>query len=957
MPVRFVFIYIFLATQITLSGQQDYKFRYINISNGLSNNTVRAIFQDSRGYMWFGTDDGLNRYDAYNFTSFRNIIDDSLSLPHNYINAINEDKKGNILIGTGQGIVSYNDAKGLNRVFYRPYHQKAIQAYNTNVFSIDVRQDGLILVGTNIAGLLAGYSSETFFNQIPLFNGNSFETTYSLQAVAIDQQQIWVFLGNLGIARYDEKANRIILINRLVDIGTVNKMVADKNGNLWIGSTNGLYKYSINENRIIKRWLNGPKQLSSSYISGLVFDHESDLWIATQGGGANVLNTLTESYRYITSGETEGSLSSQNTTTVYIDTEGRKWIGTLRGGINVVDDISNRFTSITHQAYNKNSLANNTVTAIAEDGDLLWVGTDGLGISIWDRGNNHFTNHNHFINNTITNICRDNTGNIWIATFGGGIYQFNKKSGSYHHYSCINSVTAKENKIILRIYQDKRNNIWATTFEDGRLYQLNKATRNFEVFDQSIGDMFSIYEDNEGVLWGGNFSQLIKIDRNNRKHQSLNISKTVRTIFEDKSSNLWVGTEGGGLLLIDKKNLKVQARYSESEGLSNNSVLNILEDNQGDLWMSTFNGLSRFNPQKKKFLTYFESDGLLSNQFTYRGALKLQNGDLAFGSIDGLNIFNPADLKYRYRMPPLNISSISVNNIPISESKYSNIKIKDGLIQNITIPHNQAFLSFDFAALDYSTPDKIRYAYMLDGWDKSWSYSKNRSVTYNNIKEGSYTLRIKSTNAENDWNPKETLLKITILPPWYRTRWAYLIYFLAASSVLYFYLRYEANKHKLEYEIKLAKQTAENEKELSERKASFFTNISHEFRTLLTLIINPINELMQKEDEERPMEVQMAYNNSRRMLGLVDQLLLFRRVNANQPDLNIAPHKIYDLCKEVFDSFQYQAKSRKLDYTLTCDNEEIVLYVDAEKIEIAVFNLISNAIKYAPQQGFVRAEN
>jgi len=955
MPIRFVFIYIFLATQISLSGQQDYKFRHINISNGLSNNTVRVIFQDSKGYMWFGSDDGLNRYDAYRFISLRNKIHDSTSLPHNYINAINEDKQGNILIGTGQGVVSYNDAYGLKKLFYSRYHQKKVQTFSSNVLSIDVRSDGLILLSTYEAGLLKAYSGETIFKQVPFFNGKEMEISYSLQAVTIDAQQVWVYIENRGIAKFDEKADVISLVQDLDGVGTVNKMVTDKNGNLWLGSTNGLYKYSLKEKRVIKRWFQSPGQLSANYVSGLTFDNDNNLWIALQGGGVNVLNTDTESLRYFTSGEQSGSLSNRNATTVFIDSEGRKWIGTLNGGVNVMDDILNRFISVTHQPHDNNTLAGNTVTAIAEDGDFLWFGTDGFGISLWDRKNNNFTNYNHFVNNTITNICRDKMGNLWVATFGGGIYQFNKKTRSYHRYSCFNPVTAKENTIILRIYQDRRGDIWATTFQDGRLYKLNSATNSFEVFDQSIGDMFSLYEDSEGMFWGGN-NKLIKIDRDNKKHQSIDIAKTVRTIFEDRNLNLWIGTEGGGLLLIDKKDLKVLARYTESEGLSNNSVLNILEDNQGDLWMSTFNGLSRFNPQKKKFLTYYESDGLLSNQFTYRAALKLQNGELAFGSIAGLNIFNPADLKYRNRMPPLIITSIRINNISLSENKHTKIKTSGGQIQNITIPHDQAFLSFDFAALDYSTPDKIRYAYLLEGWDKSWNFSKNRSVTYNNIREGDYTLRIKSTNAEGDWNPKETLLKITILPPWYRSVWAYLFYLLATFSVIYFYLRYLTNKQKLEYEIKLAKQTVENEKELSERKATFFTNISHEFRTLLTLIINPINELMQKEDEEKPMEVQIAYNNSRRMLGLVDQLLLFRKVNANQSDINIAPYKIYDLCREVFDSFQYQSKSKKLEYSLTCDEEDTILYVDAEKIEIAVFNLLSNAIKYAPQEGFVKLE-
>ena len=955
MVIRIIFIFSFLFVQHLLSGQSPFKLKHINISDGLSNNTIRAIFQDSKGYMWFGSDDGLTRYDAYNFKTFRNRINDSTSLPYNYILAINEDKNGNILIGTGQGLVSYNDANGLQRQYYTAYNNHTEQLFATNIFAIEILADGSVLIGSNDVGFFVKHPGEKAAKQIPFYDGKTLKTDFFLQAFTVDtKNKVWLFLREKGLALYDQKNRRIVLVSNLGNTGPVNKMVPDQEGNLWLGTAAGLYQYSIAENRVINSWQASPGKLSSNYITGLSFDGKKNLWVTTQGGGINILNPITGAFRYIFNTEDVTSLTSQNTTTIFIDNEDRKWIGTLRGGINVIDEMNNRFASLTHRPFDKNSLANNIVNTMAEDGEDLWLGTDGEGISRWNRRLNSFINYKKFSNNTISNIIKDSKGFIWIATFCGGIYQYNKTSGAYKHYTCYNAINGHENKIVLKIYEDKQKNIWAATYENGWLYKLNTANNQFEVFDQSIGDIFSIYEDSNGNLWAGSFNELIKIDRINKKHQRFSIGKTVRAIFEDSYKNLWVGAEGGGLLLIDTRNGQIKRQYSEKDGLCNNSVLNILQDNSGNLWLSTFNGLSQFNPKYEKFTNFYENDGLQSNQFTYRGALRLENGEMAFGTIAGVNIFNPNTLNFRNYMPPLNITGISINNKPLLGNKGYKIIAENGTIQNISVPHNQAFLSFDFAALDYSTPDKIKYAYYLDNWDKSWNYTQNRSVTYNNIREGKYTLRIKSTNSLGEWNPKETTLSIIILPPWYRSGWAYLLYFAAAASAIYFYVRYQAKKHKLEFEIKLARQNAENEKELSERKASFFTNISHEFRTLLTLIVNPIKDLMQEEEvNDRQEDIKIVYRNSRRMLGLVDQLLLFRKTDMGNEPITVSVCNFYEMCKEVFDSFLYQARSKKINYTLQSSSRNIELFADADKIEIAIFNLISNAIKFTPDGGSV----
>lgn len=472
------------------------------------------------------------------------------------------------------------------------------------------------------------------------------------------------------------------------------------------------------------------------------------------------------------------------------------------------------------------------------------------------------------------------------------------------------------------------------------------------VLDQNIGDLFSIYNDSDGNLWGGDADEFIKIDTKSLKHIRFDVGKPVRAIHEDKHKNIWLGTEGRGLILFDKKNMKVKKNYSVNDGLCNNAVLNILEDDNENLWLSTFNGLSKFDPKNNKFVNFYKSDGLQSSQFSYNAAIKLNSGEMAFGGTNGFDIFFPQNIVSRTYMPNVAITSILINNKQISSlQKYKIHEENNNTF--ITVPFKESFISIAFAALEYSTPQNIKYAYILEGWDNTWNYTQSRSVTYNNIKEGSYTFRVKSTNASGEWNNNETTIQIKILPPWYRSWWAYLLYLLILIFLIRKYLKYKSKQEALKYEIKLAQINAENEKELSEKKASFFTNISHELRTMLTLIINPIRMMTKNNDSqgETIEEANIVYKNAKRMLKLVDQLLLLRKTDVGNEELKISKENLYVICKDVFDSFTYQAKEKNIEYYLNTNNENIEIYIDVDKIEIVLFNLLSNAIKYTPEKG------
>lgn len=957
----FLCLYLFVINIPALATPTAIK--YIGIEQGLSNNSVRCVYQDHNGFMWFGTYDGLNRYDGYEFKVFRNKLNDSGSLPHNYIYTIHEDTRNNLWVGTGQGIGIYNSLTAtFLPAYYTPWRVKARQKITMNINDIVHDDKGDIFMGTNGYGLLIQKEEAAAAIQLPFQHSGKTFLTANIQTLLIDKKKhVWMFIDSIGLCDYDYPTQKIRLVNN--SLKNASCMQADETGSLWIGTNSGLYRYYIAADSLVKAYQDLPGSLTSNTIASLFLDKQQNLWIGTEGSGIHILNTATGEISYILAGQDKGMLSSESVSAIYEDRESRKWIGTLKGGLNMMEPVKKRFESFAHSPLNANSLIYHFVSSFYEDtARNLWIGTDGGGISFWNRAENRFTNFRHeagnansLSSNLVSNIRQDFEGDLWIATYGGGINRYNKTTRTFEHYRCINPITGEENKNVWLVYEGRDKNLWATTFSRGKLYRFNRQLKRFDLFDPYLTDLISFMEDAAGKLWAGNSHQLIQIDKQNGEHVYYEIGKPIRALYEDRKHHLWLGTEGGGLILFDRQQGKITARYSEAEGLCNNSVLNILEDNKGNLWLSTFYGLSKFNIAGKPFTNFNQGDGLQSNQFSYNAALRLQSGELAFGGIKGFTVFNPDSLQSGSNMPPVFITALRVNSKPVTADSAYVTKTDGNTIQELKIPYDEAVLSFDFAALEYSVPDKIQYAYFLKGWDKRWNNTGGvRTANYTNLKEGTYYLHVKSTNAAGNWNPKEVMLTIIVLPPWYRTWWAYLLYTMAAASLVYMYLWYKTRQTKLEYEVKLAHVNAEKEKELNERKLSFFTDVSHEFRTPLTLIINPLKDLMNgREKKAGRAELHMVYRNARRLLSLVDQLLLFRKTGSEGDNLKIVKLNFYNLCHDVFTSFVNAAKSKKLNYRFCCENEKLELYVDREKMEIILYNLLSNAMKFTPEGGEV----
>ena len=939
-------------------AQENDLVQYIGIDRGLSNNAVTCMYQDYNGFMWFGTYDGLNRYDGYSFKIFRNIIDDTASIGDNHITSIAGDGNHNLWIGCEKGLYVYNP---ITSKFASPQ----FKAWNQNSFSpveksvpeiCSVFNGEYILVAVSGKGLIAFNKNSQEGEQIPL-TGVKNKSSYYVASFAFDAKKkiVWVWVSGVGLCRYDVQKKNLHIVSASVKGSEC--LFVDSKGNLWLGNDQGLFLYNENSNSFSNNIMP-----PVSKVTQIFEDKKKILWIASDGGGIWTLASGSSQPVPYLSAKGQPLINSNAVYSIYGDNEGRIWVGTLRGGVNLLQQHTNAFMHIRYTESPQNNTANDFILSFCEDkNNNLWIGTDGAGLRYWDRKKNTYIQYLHnasdagsISSNFITGITRDSQNDLWIATWFGGVNRLKKGSTSFEHFNCFNTQNRSEENNAWLIYEDAQKRLWASTSNNGSLYLFNRLANRFELFDENVVNLQCLIEDSENNFWGGTYGRLIRIDRENKKDQVFQIGRTVRCLHEDRNKNFWVGTDGGGLLLFDR-NHGTYKRFTTSDGLPSNTILRILEDDKNNLWLSTYNGLCMFDARSKTFRNFSQSDGLQSNQFSFNAALALRSGEFVFGGINGFNIFHPDSVSNKKEMPPVFLTGLKINNTPVEDkSSYVTKRALDKILQ-ITLPYEQAILSLDFVALEYTGADKIKYAYLLEGWDKNWTYLNNmRTANYSRLSEGNYTFKIKIANADGIWSSETRLLKVIVLPPWFRTWWAYCIYAFAFLGGIYLYIIYNKRQERLKYEIKLAHLEKEREKELTEKKISFFTHISHEFRAPLTLIINPLKDLLAKKNDDREKkEVFMIYRNARRLLSLVDQLLLFKKVESVDQRLNMEQFDLIEACNDVYLSFSQHAKSKKISFSIEKNDDELFVYADKEKIEIILFNLVSNALKYTSAGGSV----
>lgn len=835
---------------LNANQEKEIKFEHITPAMGLSQATIHCILQDSKGFLWFGTEDGLNKYDGYNFTIFRHNERDSNSISDNFIWTLCEDKNQNLWIGTSNGGLNKYDREKEIFVRYKHDPNDPISISQDDVRKIFADSRGNLWIGTNNGGLnLFNRSDESFIKFKYSFADEYSISNNSIRDIIEDDTGIlWIGTNGGGLNKFNTATGKFVRYTvsparfNSISSNFIWSLLKDKEGTIWIGTYGrGLSKLD-SSTMLFESFSfepNKDNRLINNNVTSIYEDQQGLLWIGTEGG-LSIFDSKKNKFTNITYNPQK--LTGLNSNIVRFITEDRAgliWIGTVGGGINKYNPFRKRFVHYQHNPSVPFSLSSNMIRAVFEDSDgILWVGTLGGGLNRLDKNSNnfiHYTSNENILgsisNNSISAIYEDSEKSLWFGTWGGGLNKLSygkkhsKDEFQYYSYNSNNHYSIPSDTI-QAIYEDSFGNLWVGT--EAGLSVYNDEENSFIRFKHdpqnpiSISDdrvqSNSIYEDKAHNLWIGTWDGLNRIS-NNRKINSKNSNEIkfstykndinlinsisdnrVISIYEDPASTndkivLWIGTVSGGLnRLVVSRNFQKNSEeieithFTERNGLPNNAIYSILGDDKGSVWLSTNNGLSKFNPDENSFRNYNESDGLQSDQFYWGAAFKNRSGKMYFGGINGLTAFFPSDLIDNQHVPEIYITDFQLFNktVPISEDS----PLKKSILEteSIKLPHDSYVITFEFVALDYTIPEKNQYTYMLEGYDKNWIPAGNRRfVTYSGIGAGEYVFRVKGSNNDGIWNEQGKSLEIAILPPFWANLWFItLLIFTLSGLVVYF---------------------------------------------------------------------------------------------------------------------------------------------------------------------------
>lgn len=989
MKRAFIFTLLLLPLS-TIRGKVPASKRILHYSpkEGLSFGVVNCITQDNRGFIWIGTADGLNRFDGTSFKTFKYEPGNKYSLPGNYVQSVFKDREGNLWVSSRKGLNLF-DPKTERFINYR-FNPRSTSEGN-DVSSISASNDGNLWVTSSGSGIFYFDKKNRRFTNYNTSKLKGLPANSILTSYQDSQGWLWVGTINKGVVAFrinhGKIGEKVKIPLELAADSRINNIFEDHLHNVWIATSKGLLLFKRKESRVEVLHAND-HQMRSDFFLSLAEDSRGALLIGLQDGGMyrfdlkQLSSTAPRKYRFEQiRGEDGYNVTYRSVQTIFTDSDQNIWAGTYGSGLYMISKTEEKFGKL--QLRQKDQFGESVVRfyGLCMDNEgFLWLGTDGNGI-YKVRTNGLIVKHyasgekkGSLTDNAILYGYKDKENNLWFGTYKKGLFLYDRKSDTFSNFSYHQEDKySLGNNDVRVIYQDRLKNIWVGT-AGGGLNLLNRATKRFVRYlpsnsSLSSGDIRALAEDKHGNLWIGTYGGgLNYFDRHSNKFyrffqnpQQKNFlsNNVVFALYLDKHERLWIGTEGDGLLMYNtiKKTVRI---FNEKNGLANNSVYSIKADKSGNIWVGTNRGLSKINPHDGKTFNYDEGDGLQGGQFNENSALYCSNGGfMCFGGTEGLNIFYPDNVRQSSYHPKILITGLELFGKPTrgeSEGLRDGVqKSATGEITEVVLPANQSVFSIQYAALNYAYPTGNQYAYKLEGMDKDWNYVQNqKSVTYRYLEPGDYVFKVKVANQDGVWFDNYASLRVTVLPPWYRTWWAYVIYAGFIGVSVRYYLLYKANQARLKYELKIAYIEAEKEKELNEKKLTFFTNISHEFRDPLTMIINPVKQLLYGGEKNADFgSLNIVYKNARRLLSLVDQLLYFRKTDNESGNLKVVKLDLVHLAREVYLCFNHQARMRNIELTYECQEEHIEVYGDREKLEIVIFNLLSNAIKFTPDGGTV----
>lgn len=953
------------------------KFTSLTSTDGLSSNTVTAILKDRYGLMWFATDDGLNRFDGTEVLVYRHDKKDSRSLRSSDISSLHQDRSGRIWVGTVEGGLHLYDRKKDSFISISSPH---------SVTSIASDASGKLWVGTT-AGLVNVDPENrqiSAFSAIP--NIPDEISKGRILSIAIDSKKnVWIGTKS-GLFKIEPGNKNDEYINYLQSIPdeagsrTVKSIIEDRQGNIWVGTYSGVFKLNA-DGQIIRHFQYEPDNkhsLSTNMVFEIALENDHRLWICTDAG-LNILDMRDETIiRCGPDARTQFSLSNKSVRSILFDNEGICWLGTYKGGVNKYDKNLAIFGLKRSDVNDPYGLSGSFVTSFAENGsEELFVGTDGGGLNLYNRNTNLFkkfpinpTNKKAASGLAILTLELMSSHELWIGTFQDGLFQFNPKTGAYTQYVRGKDSSSLNNNEIFCLEKDRSGKLWVGT-NGGGVHLFDPATRHFtRLHDPGVsvtqriiplnGYIRDILLDSRGKLWIASHGTGIAVfDPGAKKsvlldRQSSNLlSNIVFSLLEDSKGNIWAGTSGEGLALYDPLSKKFIA-YGAKEGLASNIVNKVLEDAQGRIWVSTNQGISSFDVKNKKFTNYTSYNGIQDRTFALGSGARAADNTLFFGGIAGFNYIDTRSLPNSKRIPPILLKDLRIGNRSITPADSNLIDADISVAKAINLDYKQNF-SIGYTALDYTNPRQMHYRHRLVGMESEWNETGLTNLaSYTNLSPGEYVFEVQTSCDGINWSTDTKSVSVIVKPPFYLTIYAYIFYLLTPFVIVYIMRRRGIQKLQRQFREQQQRAEAEQAQELDRMKIKFLTNLSHEFRTPISLILAPVDNLLAKtKSTELQPSVVAIKRNAKRLLNLVDQLLDFKNMQAQEVKLDLKSRDVILYIKDTCEQFSDLSIRKGIHFKIEGSLDQLVMDFDADKLERVLFNLLSNAFKFTPKGGEV----
>ena len=959
--MRLIFISFFISLLTIVTNGRSYYFRHYRNDNGLSNNTVMAVIQDQRGFMWFGTKEGLTRFDGFQFKIFLHNPSVSNCLLNNFVTSVSEDRDGWIWIGTSEGICYYlpdNDcfetilsenqkigemvldveADDNNCIWIATYSGifrynkvvKKLSFYPSNKYffprSIDLTKSGEIWLSAT-DGKVYKYDArnDSFIDYKILTEQEISSSVHLVNILDAGFYGLIISTDIAGLRRFDPETGKTTDLfdkNKIWNNILIRTTYLCNKEEIWIGSESGIYIYDLKTRHITNLYMvrTDPFSISNNAIRSITKDREGGVWIGTFYGGVNYLPEENKPFEKFYPTMLPNAISGNVVREIRADSYGNIWIGSEDAGLIKFNNQMGLFSGFTVGSNNV-SIGSRNIQGLLVDGDDLWIGTFDDGIYILNiptkRIKNHFTLKNRASGlgtNSFITFLKSADGIIYAGS-ANGLYRFNRETSTFKYMDDVAAGT-----FIHALLEDKSGNIWIGTYGKG-LFKYNRLTGISKKILSEKGDYESLkYE-------------------------------FITSIFEDNSNKIWFTTEGNGFSYIAGEKEEI-TRYIPGKDIKFAIYCAMLQDAEGNLWITSTRGLLHLDPSSGKFITYTKDDGILDNNFSYNSAFQDNNGKMYFGTVSGLVSFYPADIKENTYNPPVYITGFQVNGEEHFVNNAASTEFKSILVtKRIKLKYKQSSVSIDFVSPAFTSPNLTNYKYIMEGSDPDWvQISGNRKVYYTNLSPGKYRFKVVSSSDGNIWSTSEAILDIEISPPFWRSVPAYFMYFLLSSFILYTLVSFYYKKNALEQQRKIDVIETDKEKEILNAKINFFTNITHEVRTPLTLIKGPLDRIMKsgiKNSKDTEENLLIIKRNADRLLSLTNQLLDFRKTEKDMFKLTFIRTDLCELIESTFNLFLPYSAEKMISIRLHSPVNHYDLAVDREAITKILSNLISNAIKFA----------